>query len=108
MKSEEAATTPGFKQLNGSDAIFLYGETESMPMHTLGTMLIDPSERPGGFGYDDVVKTLRARIHLIPPFRMRLLEVPFDLGHPVLVDDPDFGTGVLRFEATAHVFWTGK
>lgn len=23
-------------------------------------------------------------------------------------DDPDFGTGVLRFEATASVFWTGK
>lgn len=29
-------------------------------------------------------------------------------GEESLVDDPDFGTGVIRFEATAHVFWTGK
>ncbi len=25
-----------------------------------------------------------------------------------LVDDPDFGTGVLRFEAAVSLFWTGK
>lgn len=25
-----------------------------------------------------------------------------------LVDDPDLGTGLLVFEATANVFWTGK
>ncbi|MDH3539381.1 MAG: hypothetical protein OEP52_05250 [Acidimicrobiia bacterium] len=29
-------------------------------------------------------------------------------GEESLVDDPDFGTGVLRFEATASVFWTGQ
>ncbi len=29
-------------------------------------------------------------------------------GEEQLVDDPDFGTGVIQFSATAHVFWTGK
>jgi hypothetical protein len=29
-------------------------------------------------------------------------------GEERLVDDPDFGTGVIRFEGTAYVFWTGK
>jgi hypothetical protein len=28
-------------------------------------------------------------------------------GEEELVDDPDFGTGLLRFGAEAHVFWTG-
>ncbi len=29
-------------------------------------------------------------------------------GEEQLVDDPDFGTGVLQFSATVYVFWTGK
>ena len=30
------------------------------------------------------------RVHLVPPFRRRLVEVPFRLHHPVWVEDPDF------------------
>jgi WS/DGAT/MGAT family acyltransferase len=77
-------------RLSFTDAVFIYGETASMPMHTMGTVLIDPSDVPGGFGFDQIAETVAARIHLIPPFRQRLLEVPFAIGHPVLVDDPDF------------------
>ena len=29
-------------------------------------------------------------------------------GEEQVVDDPDFGTGVFVFSATAYVFWTGK
>ncbi len=29
-------------------------------------------------------------------------------GEQQLVDDPDFGTGLLVFTAEAHVFWTGR
>ncbi len=29
-------------------------------------------------------------------------------GEVQFVDDPDFGTGLLEFSATAEVFWTGK
>jgi WS/DGAT/MGAT family acyltransferase len=77
------------RRLSGVDAIFVYGETRSMPMHTMGTVILDPSGVPG-FGFDRITETVAARIHLIPPFRQRLLEVPLGIGHPVLVDDPDF------------------
>ena len=30
------------------------------------------------------------RLHLLPPFRWRLVEVPFGLDHPYWVEDPDF------------------
>jgi WS/DGAT/MGAT family acyltransferase len=93
--SEQDSRHPGrdhdpVRRLTGQDAIFVYGETRSMPMHTIGTMLIDPSDVPGGFGFDRVLETIESRIHLIPPFRQRLVEVPLALGHPLLVDDPEF------------------
>src|SRR5690606_30011058 len=33
---------------------------------------------------------LEPRLHLAPPFRQRLVNVPLGLGHPYWVDDPDF------------------
>jgi hypothetical protein len=79
------------RRLSGQDAVFVYAETPSMPMHTIGTMILDPSDVPGGrFGYGEILATLEARIHLVPPFRQRLLEIPLGLGHPMLVDDPEF------------------
>jgi WS/DGAT/MGAT family acyltransferase len=81
---------PHIRRLTGEDAVFIYGETPSMPMHTMGTLILDPSQVPGGFGYKQIVETVKSRIHLIPPFCQRLLEVPFGMGHPVMVDDPDF------------------
>jgi WS/DGAT/MGAT family acyltransferase len=83
-------TNAELRQLSGQDAVFIYGETPSMPMHTMGTTILDPSGVPGGFGFEQIAATVAARIHRIPPFRQRLLEVPFGLGHPLLVDDPDF------------------
>lgn len=81
---------PAQRRLSGEDAIFVYGETPLMPMHTMGTLLLDPSGVRGGFDFERVVETVASRIHLIPPFRQRLLEVPLGLGHPLLVDDPEF------------------
>ncbi len=78
------------RRLSGQDAVFVYAETATMPMHTIGTMILDPSAVPGGFGFEQVRKTLVARIHQMAPYRQRLLEVPLGLGHPILADDPDF------------------
>ncbi len=78
------------RRLTGQDAVFIYGETPSMPMHTMGTVILDPSEVASGFGYQQIVETVKSRVHLIPPFRQRLLEVALGIGHPVMVDDPDF------------------
>lgn len=83
-----AARAP--RRLSGEDAAFLYAETPSMPMHTMGTLILDPSDVADGFGFDEVARTIAARIHRMPPFRQRLLEVPLGIGHPLLADDPDF------------------
>ncbi|MEY2423936.1 MAG: diacylglycerol O-acyltransferase / wax synthase [Acidimicrobiaceae bacterium] len=77
------------KPLSGMDASFLYMETPSQLSHVVGTMLLDPSAGEG-FSFDRMVETLRNRMHLLEPFRRRLVSVPFNLGHPVWIEDPDF------------------
>ena len=48
----------GQRRLSGQDAVFVYGETPSMPMHTLGTLILDPSGIPGGFGFERIKQTV--------------------------------------------------
>ncbi len=77
------------KPLSGMDASFLYMETPSQLSHVVGTMFLDPSAGEG-FSFDRMLEVLRNRLHLLEPFRRRLVPVPFNLGHPVWIEDPDF------------------
>jgi WS/DGAT/MGAT family acyltransferase len=78
------------QRLSGLDAAFLALETPSAHMHVLGVAIVDPSTAPHGFGYDEVRAKLESRLHLIPPLRRRIVEVPFGLNAPVRIEDPDF------------------
>ena len=78
------------QRLSGLDASFLYLETPSSHMHVAGLMILDPSSAEGGVTLEDVKAVYRERLHLAPPFRRRLVEVPFGLHHPLWVEDPDF------------------
>ncbi|CAN5807452.1 wax ester/triacylglycerol synthase family O-acyltransferase [soil metagenome] len=78
------------ERLTGLDAGFLYMETPTLHMHTLKISIIDPSTVPGGYSFGRVKEELGRRMHLLPPFRRRLVEVPFRLHHPVWIEDPDF------------------
>ena len=78
------------ERLTGMDAAFFHMETPDMHMHVMGTIIVDPSTMPGGYSFDTIKRTVASRIHLIPPFRRRLVEVPFRLGHPVWIEDGDF------------------
>ncbi len=78
------------ERLTGLDASFLYLETPQTPLHVGMVAVLDPSGVPGGYSFDKVVRRIESRIHLLPPFRRRLVRVPFNLDHPVWVDDPDF------------------
>jgi hypothetical protein len=50
-------------------------------MHSLGTLILDPSTVPGGrFDRAHLIRHVKKRIHQLPPFRQRLLEAPFALG----------------------------
>lgn len=78
------------QRLTGQDAAFLYNETPDQHMHTLKIAVLDPSTIPGGYSFDAVRENLAARLHLLPPFRRRVVPVPLQLHHPVWVEDPDF------------------
>ena len=78
------------KRMAGMDAAFLYLETPSQHSHVVGTIILDPSTAPEPFTVERVAGLLRERIHLLEPFRRRLAPVPFNLTHPVWIEDPDF------------------
>ena len=80
----------GMKQLTGMDAGFLYMETPSLHMHTIKVGILDPSGVPGGYSFEKFRKGLAERLHRLPPFRLRAVEIPYGLGHPVWIEDPDF------------------
>ncbi len=78
------------ERLTGLDAAFLYLENPTNHMHVAMTMVVDPSTVPGGYSFENLKEFIRGRIHLVPPFRRRLVEVPLNLAHPVWIEDPDF------------------
>jgi diacylglycerol O-acyltransferase / wax synthase len=78
------------ERLTGQDASFLYNETPTQHLHTLKIAVVDPSTIPGGFSFARVRAELEQRLHLLPPFRRRLVTIPLHLSHPVWIEDPDF------------------
>ena len=74
----------------GLDAKFLYSETASTHMHTLKVAVFDMSKVAGGYSYDEITDLFERRLNRLPPFRRRAVPVPWGLGHPVWVEDPDF------------------
>src|SRR3989440_5019108 len=78
------------RRLSGLDATFLYMETPNNHMHVASTAVFDPSTFPGGYGLGGAGERVETRLPLLPPFRWRLVEVPFGLHHPLWIEDPDF------------------
>jgi diacylglycerol O-acyltransferase len=79
------------RQLTGLDAQFLAMENGRVHGHVGLLAICDPSTAPGGVLDAQAVKEMISeRIHLLPPFRWRLVRVPFDLDHPYWIEDPDF------------------
>lgn len=71
------------ERLPGVDAGFLYMETPTQHMHTLKVALVDASAVPGGYTFERLQAELADRLHLLPPFRRRVVELPLRLHHPV-------------------------
>jgi diacylglycerol O-acyltransferase len=76
--------------MTGLDAKFLYSETPTAHMHTIKVVVFDVSAVDGGFSFDTFATLLGRRLDRLPPFRRRVVPVPWGLGHPVWVEDPDF------------------
>jgi diacylglycerol O-acyltransferase / wax synthase len=77
-------------RLTGLDGAFLALESPTTHLHVMGAMVFDPSDLPRGLGFRRIRALVAERVSLVPPFRMRMVEVPFGLQHPTLVEDPAF------------------
>ncbi len=78
------------ERLSGLDAGFLYMETPTLLMHTLKLAILEPPVAVDALPLEWVRERIADRLHLLPPFRRRLVEVPFGLHHPLWIEDPDF------------------
>jgi len=83
------------ERIGGMDGAFLALETDTMHLHVAAVLVCDPAASGDGHDlpplhFDRLRALVDERIHLVPPFRRRLVRVPFGLHHPVAVDDPNF------------------
>ena len=74
-------------RVSSLDAGMLYAETPDMPMHTMGVIILEPASRSI---FEVLSGVIEERLHLLAPFRRRLLEAPLQLGDPHWIEDPDF------------------
>ncbi len=79
------------QQLSGQDAMFLHAELDGLPQHIGGVNIYDQSTAPNGkVRFKQILNMLQSRVHLSPIFRRKLAFVPYNLGRPYWVEDPDF------------------
>ena len=75
-------------RLSGQDASFLYTETPTVLMHTLKIQIVESAYEHAD--YDLLRERLASTLDIVAMLRQKVMFVPFNLHHPVLVDDPDF------------------
>ena len=78
------------QQLTGLDTSFLVMEAGGQLGHVGSLCLYDPKGLRGRSLAEAFGAALEARLHLLPPYRRRLVEVPLGLDRPWWVEDPDF------------------
>ncbi|GAB5452840.1 MAG: wax ester/triacylglycerol synthase family O-acyltransferase [Halioglobus sp.] len=79
------------QQLTGQDAMFLHAELDGLPQHIGGVSIYDQSTASEGkVRFKQILAMLEDRVHLSPIFRRKLAFVPYNLGRPYWVEDPDF------------------
>ncbi|GAA0433236.1 diacylglycerol O-acyltransferase [Acrocarpospora corrugata] len=83
------------RQLTALDAQFLSGESATTAAHVAGLAVLD-----GTITRASLIELLRERLHLAPPLRMRLADVPFGLDRPYWTEDPDFDVADHVYEST--------
>jgi len=78
-------------QLSSNDAMMLHMERPQAFMNGGIVLVYDRTTAPGGvFEFQDVRRHIQERLHLMDPFRMKLVKVPGHLDRPYWVEDQDF------------------
>lgn len=81
----EKLNPENLESVTGMDATFLYGETETSPMHVGSVAIIE-----GSLEFETFKATIASRLHMVPKLRKRLMSIPFSIDYPYWVDDPHF------------------
>jgi diacylglycerol O-acyltransferase len=71
------------KRLNGWDAMLLYSETPNVHKHTLKIGIIDVADFDGEFTFEFFRAEFHRRLHLLEPLRLKLVDTPMKLHHPM-------------------------
>jgi WS/DGAT/MGAT family acyltransferase len=75
-----------FDRLKAIDASFLAQEGPNSHMHVGAAVLLDGP----ALAFDELLDSLRMRLHLVPRYRQKLAVPPAGTGRPLWVDDPTF------------------
>jgi diacylglycerol O-acyltransferase len=75
-----------FDRLTALDASFLHQEGPCSHMHVGALARFEGPSPP----FDEVLDSLRMRLHLVPRYRQRLQVPPAGTGRPLWIDDPTF------------------
>jgi len=82
-----------FEPLTAADAVFLRIETAHEPQHVGSLSVLQGAalrDDEGRVRVDDLRDHVARRTHQVPRLRQRVMEVPYDQGRPVWVDDEHF------------------
>jgi len=88
------------RRLTAQDASFLYAESRNGPTH-IGSLLFFEGHIP----FDDLIRHIEGRLHLLPRYRQKLAEVPGRFNHATWEDDADFQ---IENHVTRHVLPEGS
>src|ERR1700742_3762961 len=73
-------------RLTGLDAAFLDLESGGAHMHVAAIFVFAGEPPP----YEDLVRAIDERLHVVPRYRQKLAHVPLGQGRPQWIDDPHF------------------
>jgi WS/DGAT/MGAT family acyltransferase len=78
------------QQLTGLDAAFLALDSSTAYGHVGSVSVLDPPEGGEALTLERLTQLIESRLHLVPLFRRRLVQVPLGLDQPYWIEDPDF------------------
>jgi WS/DGAT/MGAT family acyltransferase len=78
------------RQLTGLDTAFLTLDSPTVYGHVGSMSVLDPPINGPALDLHRLTGLVESRLHLAPPFRWRLAEVPFGLDQPYWIEDPHF------------------
>ena len=86
-------STFAYERLTAADAVFLRVETPHEPQHVGSLSVLEGAplrDVDGRIRFDDLRDHVARRTHRIRRLRQRIMEVPYDQGRPVWIDDEHF------------------